>query len=102
MELKPIAHRVDMYEGTEFGPHWLLLGPDKFYGNGFTHEALYSGKQAAEMYAEIERLRAALDSAQGGLLLAYDAASKHLNDEVLLHCGHHEAQIANVLDTPNV
>ena len=52
--------------------------------------------------AEIERLRAALASAQGGFLLAYDAASRHLHDEVLLHCGHHEAQIANVLETPNV
>jgi hypothetical protein len=57
MELKPIAHRVDMHEGTEFGPHWLILGPDEFYGNGFTHEALYSGEQVAEMHAEIERLR---------------------------------------------
>jgi hypothetical protein len=61
MELKPIARRVNIHEGTEFGPHWLLLGPDEFYGNGFTHEALYSGEQAAEMYAEIDRLRADRD-----------------------------------------
>lgn len=47
---------------------------------------------------EIDRLRAALISAQGGFALAYDAATKHLNDEVLLHCGHHEAQAAKALD----
>ena len=42
---------------------------------------------------EIERLRAALDYASSGFALAYDAAEKRLNDEVLLHCGHHQARV---------
>lgn len=62
----------------------------------------HAAELALKADAKIERLRTALGSAQGGFLLAYDAASKHLHDEVLLHCGHHEAQIANVLETPNV
>jgi tRNA(Ile)-lysidine synthase TilS/MesJ len=47
---------------------------------------------------EVDRLRQALAYAKGGFALAYDAAEKRLNDEVLLHCGHHEARAANALD----
>lgn len=44
-----------------------------------------------------DRLRTALLYAKTGFSLAYDAASKHLNDEVILHCGHHEARVAAAL-----
>ena len=49
--------------------------------------------QLSEAQAQVQAMREALQYVQGGLALAYDAASKHLNDEVLLHCGHHEARI---------
>lgn len=51
-----------------------------------------------EAAREIERLEAALQYALGGLALAYEAAQKHHNDEVLLHCGHHEAMLAKALE----
>ena len=43
-------------------------------------------------------LREALKYAKTGFDLAYEAAVKNLNDEVLLHCGHHGARIENALD----
>jgi hypothetical protein len=42
---------------------------------------------------ELDRLYDALDYASSGFALAYDAAEKRLNDEVLLHCGHHQARV---------
>lgn len=42
---------------------------------------------------ELERLYDALDYASNGFDVAYDAAEKRLNDEVLLHCGHHKARV---------
>lgn len=52
---------------------------------------------AAEADERIERLVKALQYAQGGLSLAYDAMSKKCYVEALLHCGHHEARIAAAL-----
>ena len=43
-------------------------------------------------------LRVALNYARSGFDLAYAAAEKNLNDEVLLHCGHHSASLDKALD----
>jgi len=51
-------------------------------------------RERAEAADEIEKLRMAVTAAMTGFGLAYEAASKGLIDEVLLHCGHHEAQMA--------
>ena len=48
----------------------------------------------------LEAMQEALLYAKSGFGIAYDAASKHLNDEVLLHCGHHEARIDAAMNQP--
>ena len=54
MNLKPIARRVNILEGTDAAPKWVLLGPAESYGDGFTHEALYTGEQVAALRAEAD------------------------------------------------
>ena len=46
---------------------------------------------------ELERLHDALAYARSGFDLAYSAAEKGFNDEVLMHCGHHGARADKVL-----
>lgn len=58
MDMEPIARRVNLHEGAEHPPMWQLVERDKFFGNGFTHEALYSGEQVAALRSEVEELRA--------------------------------------------
>lgn len=50
---------------------------------------------------EIERLQAALAYARNGFELAYNAAERGFNDEVLLHCGHHGAAADRAIQPPN-
>ena len=52
----PVARRVNLHEGTDLPPSWMLIEHDKFGGNGFTVEALYSGGQLAAAVA-MERER---------------------------------------------
>lgn len=49
---------------------------------------------AQERIAELEK---ALQYTNSGLALAYEAASKHLNDETMLHIGYHQAHIQKIL-----
>lgn len=51
-----------------------------------------------ELCFEVERLEHGLRHAHGGFAMAFDAAQKKLNDEVLLHCGHHHAMSGKVLE----
>ncbi len=62
-------------------------------------------REAAAVEAEVLRRQAdkvqtltqALAYARSGFAAAYDAAEKHLNDEVLLYCGAHGAAADRVL-----
>ena len=68
------------------------------YNEGHRDARHAAAELALTADAEIVKLRKALQFAQSGFALAYGAASKNLTDEVLLHCGHHKARIANALD----
>lgn len=50
------------------------------------------------LHDENQRLRKALEDAKAAFGMAFDAAELGAIDEILLHCGHHEAKLAKALD----
>lgn len=101
MELKPIARRVNMHEGTDMGPHWLLLGPDDFYGSGFTHDAMYSGEQVAALNANLEDLALMIARLVTALRKARPMAPQDLDYQALDLLARKGLKPSPLRETPN-
>ena len=63
-----------------------------------SYEDRHHRKYREEAAREIERLRVAIIYARCGLQAAYHSAENGRMDEVLWHCGHHDARLAGELE----
>lgn len=97
-----IRHRNEIAAGEVVAADWVRtlereLSAQEVQMNSVRYRAEKAERELAAAQQEIERLRAALREAARGFGLAYVTAAKHLHDETLLHCGHHEAAARRAL-----